>query len=99
MENLSKKLAWNKAFIDFTQDLDKIKPLIICGDLNVAHTKLDVANPEKHNQDAGFTMEERNDMSALLDIGFTDIFRFLYPNKMIYSFWENADKYRKKSKG
>ena len=99
LENLSKKLAWNKAFIDFTQDLDKIKSLIICGDLNVAHTKLDVANPEQHTQDAGFTMEERNDMSALLDSGFTDIFRFLYPNKMIYTFWENADKYRRNSKG
>ena len=91
MENLSKKLAWNKAFIDFTQDLDKIKPLIICGDLNVAHTKLDVANPEQHTQDAGFTMEERNDMSASLDIGFTGnrhILRILLnkwkPSKSLY---------------
>ena len=89
LENLSKKLTWNKAFINFTTKLDKIKPLIICGDLNVAHTELDVANPHKHVEEAGFTVEERRDMSTLLNNDFTDIFRFLYPNKRTYTFWEN----------
>ena len=74
LEKLPKKLAWNEAFINFTLELDKIKPSIICGDLNVARTNLDVANPHKHIEAAGFTTKERKDTSTLLNNYFTAIY-------------------------
>ena len=99
LEKLTKKLTWSKAFINFTKKLDTIKPLIICGDLNVAHTRLDVANPQTRMWEAGFTIEDRIDMTSLLGNKLIDIFRFLYPTKRTYTFWQNADAQRRAFNG
>ena len=68
-------------------ELDKIKPVIYCGDLNVAHERIDLKNPDTNTRNPGFSIEERTKMTELLNAGFTDTFRYLYPDTVKYSWW------------
>ena len=82
------RLTWGAAFTRFVSELDKVKPVIICGDLNVAHNEIDLKNFKSNRGQAGFSDEERADFNALLDAGFTDSFRYLYPQlEGAYSWW------------
>jgi exodeoxyribonuclease-3 len=80
-------------------ELDKVKPVIYCGDLNVAHEEIDLKNPNTNHQNAGFTDTERNKMTELLDAGFTDTFRFVYPEKQEFSWWSYMFHAREKNVG
>ncbi|SMC53049.1 exodeoxyribonuclease III [Sporomusa malonica] len=85
---LDYRLQWENDFRNYLLQLDKIKPVIMCGDLNVAHEEIDIKNPKSNRKNAGFTDEERSNMTALLTLGFTDTFRFLYPDKEnAYTWW------------
>lgn len=100
LRRLSYRLKWDVAFRDYVEKLDKKKPIIICGDLNVAHQEIDLKNPKTNHHNAGFTNEERESFSQLLHAGFTDTFRYLYPNKEgIYSWWSYRFKAREKNAG
>ena len=93
-------MQWDDAFRTWLQELDKRKPVIICGDLNVAHKEIDLKNPRSNRKNAGFTDEEREKFSTLLDAGFTDSFRYLYPEKEgAYSWWSYRFKAREKNAG
>jgi len=82
------RLAWGAAFREFVSSLASEKPVVICGDLNVAHNEIDLKNPGPNRGNAGFSDEEREDFSALLEAGFTDSFRYLYPDLPgAYSWW------------
>lgn len=86
LQRLDYRMQWEDDFRAFLLDLDK--PVVLCGDLNVAHQEIDLANPKTNRRNAGFTDEERDQMSALLDAGFTDSFRHLYPDATErYSWW------------
>ena len=88
LQRLGYRMEWEDEFRNHLLRLDKIKPVIICGDLNVAHKEIDLKNPKSNRQSAGFTDEERGKMAELLDSGFTDTFRYLYPDKTgIYTWW------------
>jgi exodeoxyribonuclease-3 len=88
LKRIDLRLAWGAAFTRFVSELAKDKPVVICGDLNVAHNEIDLKNPGPNRGNAGFSDEERTDFQALLDAGFTDSFRHLYPNKKgAYSWW------------
>ena len=81
-------MAWEDAFRDYVTGLDQQKPVIICGDMNVAHEEIDLKNYKTNVGNAGFTMEERQKMTELLENGFTDSFRHFYPDKTgAYSWW------------
>ena len=81
-------MIWEDEIRKYLLDLNKTKPVIMCGDLNVAHEEIDLKNPKTNHHNAGFTDEERNKMTQLLNAGFTDSFRYLYPNEEnIYSWW------------
>jgi exodeoxyribonuclease-3 len=85
---LDYRIKWENDFRDYLLQLDRIKPVIICGDLNVAHEEIDIKNPKANRKNAGFTDEERNNMTVLLASGFTDSFRSLYPEKSdAYTWW------------
>lgn len=85
---LDYRMQWENDFRNYLLQLDKIKPVIMCGDLNVAHEEIDIKNPKSNRKNAGFTDEERSNMTALLTSGFTDTFRFLYPDKEnAYTWW------------
>ena len=85
---LDYRMQWEEDFKDYLQQLDKIKPVIICGDLNVAHEEIDIKNPKSNKRSAGFTDEERGKLTPLLQAGFTDSFRYLYPDqKDAYTWW------------
>ncbi|GMC04993.1 hypothetical protein K4E_26020 [Enterococcus thailandicus] len=84
------RLEWEKSFENYLNELDKQKPVIICGDLNVAHEQIDLKNWKTNQKNAGFTIEERTAFSHLLATGFTDTFRHFYPTQEgIYSWWRN----------
>ncbi len=88
LARLDYRLEWEKDFADYVCGLDKQKPVVICGDLNVAHEEIDLANPKTNRRNAGFTDEERSAMTALLSRGFIDTFRALHPTKeKAYSWW------------
>ncbi|MDR2197434.1 MAG: exodeoxyribonuclease III [Coriobacteriales bacterium] len=88
LRRLDLRLAWGRAFTRFVRRLAKQKPVVICGDMNVAHEEIDLKNPKTNHFNAGFTDEERTDFSALLKAGFTDSFRHLYPDVTgAYSWW------------
>ena len=94
------RLAWESAFANYVSDLDKTKPVIICGDLNVAHNEIDLKNPKSNRGNAGFSDEERAAFSALLDRGFIDSFRYLYPDVTgAYSWWSYMYNARKNNAG
>lgn len=82
------RMNWEDEFREYLLKLDEEKPVIMCGDLNVAHNEIDLKNPKTNTKNAGFTIEERNKMTELLESGFTDTFRYLYPDKTdAYSWW------------
>jgi exodeoxyribonuclease-3 len=93
-------MTWEDAFKAYLKNLEQTKPVIFCGDLNVAHTEIDLKNPKTNRKNAGFTDEERGKMTALLDDGFVDTFRYFYPDKTeIYSWWSYRFKAREKNAG
>ncbi|XP_034190033.1 recombination repair protein 1 isoform X2 [Osmia lignaria lignaria] len=97
---LPKRLQWNEVFKNYVKQLDKKKLVIICGDMNVAHEEIDIANPKTNAKNAGFTKEEREGMTDFLAQGFVDTFRFLYPDKAgVYTFWSYFANARSKNIG
>ncbi|XP_018323973.1 DNA-(apurinic or apyrimidinic site) lyase isoform X2 [Agrilus planipennis] len=97
---LPKRLEWNESFKNYIKDLDKKKPVIICGDMNVAHNEIDIANPKSNTKNAGFTKEEREGMTDFLGEGFVDTYRELYPdNEGAYTFWTYMTNARSKNVG
>lgn len=100
LARLSYRMKWEDDFADYIMGLDEKKPVIICGDLNVAHKEIDLKNPKTNRHNAGFTDEEREKFSKLLDRGFIDTFRYFYPDKTdIYSWWSYRFKAREKNAG
>ena len=88
LTRLAYRMEWEDAFLDYLKGLDTKKPVVLCGDLNVAHAEIDLKNPKPNRGNAGFTDEERGCMTRLLDSGFVDSFRHLYPDKTgAYSWW------------
>ena len=93
-------MDWEDAFRNYVCGLDAVKPVIWCGDLNVAHEEIDLKNPKSNRNNAGFTDQEREKMSTMLDMGFTDSFRYLYPDKTgAYSWWSYMGNARAKNVG
>lgn len=94
------RMQWEDAFRSYLIELDQKKPVILCGDLNVAHEEIDLKNPKTNHKNAGFSNEERNKMTELLASGFTDTFRHFYPDtENIYSWWSYRFKAREKNAG
>lgn len=87
LARLDYRMEFEDAFRHYLNNLDKQKPVIVCGDLNVAHKEIDLKNPKANERNAGFSIEERTKFQALLDSGFTDSFRFFYPEQIKYSWW------------
>ena len=97
---LDYRMVWEDDFREYVLGLNEKKPVIFCGDLNVAHNEIDLKNPKTNRRNAGFTDEERSKMTALLDSGFTDTFRYFYPDTQgIYSWWSYRFKAREKNAG
>ena len=93
-------MIWEDEFRKYLIELNKTKPVVICGDLNVAHKEIDLKNPKTNRRNAGFTDEEREKMTKLLDSGFVDTFRYLYPEKTdMYTWWSYMFKAREKNAG
>lgn len=100
LARLAYRMHWEDDFLLYLKKLEKTKPVIVCGDLNVAHREIDLKNPKTNRKNAGFTDEERGKMSILLDAGFTDTFRHFYPDaEGIYSWWSYRFKAREKNAG
>ena len=99
LRRLDYRMVWETDFLAYLKRLDSQQPVIVCGDLNVAHQEIDLKNPKSNRRNAGFTDEEREKMSILLDNGFTDTFRFLHPEEVTYSWWSYRFKAREKNAG
>lgn len=100
LARLSYRMQWEDAFRDYLKELDAHKPVIVCGDLNVAAQEIDLKNPKTNRKNAGFTDEERQKFSELLESGFVDSFRYFYPEKTgAYSWWSYRFKAREKNAG
>ena len=100
LARLDYRLAWEDDIRDYLCELDEKKPVVYCGDLNVAHTEKDIKNPDPNRRNPGFTDEEREKMTRLLDAGFVDTFRTLYPDKTgAYSWWSYRFNARKNNAG
>ncbi len=100
LRRLDYRMQWEDAFRSYIKELDKRKPVIVCGDMNVAHKEIDLKNPKTNRKNAGFTDEERGKMSELLDSGFTDTFRFFHPDlEGAYSWWSYRFHAREKNAG
>ncbi len=100
LKRLDYRMKWEDDFLKYIKKLDRKKPVIFCGDLNVAHNEIDLKNPKTNRKNAGFTDEERGKMTAILESGFTDSYRYLYPNKEgIYSWWSYRFNARKNNSG
>lgn len=100
LRRLEYRMKWEDDFLDYIKKLDEKKPVIVCGDLNVAHEEIDLKNPKTNHKNAGFTDEEREKMTTWLNNGFIDTFRFFYPDKKeIYSWWSYRFKAREKNAG
>ncbi len=93
------RMKWEDDFRAYLMELDKKKPVIVCGDLNVAHEEIDLKNPKTNRNNAGFTDEERQKMTDLLNSGFTDTFRLLHPDEVTYSWWSYRFRSREKNAG
>jgi exodeoxyribonuclease-3 len=93
------RCEFEDAMRSYMCELDEIKPVIYCGDLNVAHNEIDLKNPKTNRGNAGFSDEERGKMTELLDAGFTDTFRYLYPEQVTYSWWSYRFRAREKNAG
>lgn len=100
LARLDYRMTWEDAFREYLKSLEKNKPVIVCGDLNVAHKEIDLKNPKTNRKNAGFTDKERNKFTELLSSGFIDTFRFFYPDQEgIYSWWSYRFKAREKNAG
>ena len=100
LRRLDYRMRWEDDFRRYLQGLDNRKPVVVCGDMNVAHNEIDLKNPKTNRQNAGFTDEERNQMTALLEAGFADTFRHLHPTQEgIYSWWSYRFHAREKNTG
>lgn len=100
LARLSYRMEWEDAFLNYLKELEQKKPIVFCGDLNVAHKEIDLKNPKSNKRNAGFTIEEREKFSHLLEAGFTDTFRYFYPEKEgAYSWWSYRFKAREKNVG
>ena len=99
LTRLDYRMTWEDALREYMQKLDSKKPVIYCGDLNVAHQEIDLKNPKTNHHSAGFTDEERNKFTELLESGFTDSYRYLYPEKIEYSWWSYMFHAREKNVG
>ena len=100
LARLPYRMKWEDAFLGFLKDLEKKKPVIFCGDLNVAHKEIDLKNPKTNRNNAGFTDQEREKFSALMDAGFIDTYRCFYPETTgVYSWWSYRFKAREKNAG
>ncbi|AJY74984.1 exodeoxyribonuclease III [Paenibacillus beijingensis] len=100
LSRLAYRLEWEERFRAYVGQLDADKPVIICGDLNVAHQEIDIKNAKSNHGNSGFTPEERDKMTRLLDAGFIDTFRYFYPDRTdAYSWWSNMPKVRERNVG
>ncbi len=100
LKRIDYRMAWEDAFRAYLQELDRAKPVIVCGDMNVAHEEIDLKNPKQNVGNAGFSDEERGKFTELLAAGFTDSFRFLYPDKTdAYSWWSYRAAARQRNVG
>jgi exodeoxyribonuclease III len=100
LARLDYRVKWENDFREYLIKLDSTKPVILCGDLNVAHKEIDLKNPKTNTKNAGFTVEEREQMTLLLDSGFIDSYRYLYPEKEgAYTWWSYMFKAREKNAG
>ena len=100
LRRLDYRMEWEDAFRQYLLGLDARKPVVVCGDLNVAHREIDLKNPKANRRNAGFTDEERGKFQALLDAGFVDTFRYFYPDlEGIYSWWSYRFRAREKNAG
>lgn len=100
LKRLDYRMKWEDDFLAYIQKLDDVKPVIFCGDLNVAHQEIDLKNPKTNRKNAGFTDEERGKMTRLLESGYLDTFRWFYPDaEGIYSWWSYRFKAREKNAG
>lgn len=100
LERLDYRMIWEDEFRKYMQNLEKNKPVVVCGDLNVAHKEIDLKNPKTNRNNAGFTDQERNKFTELMNSGFIDTFRYFYPDQEgIYSWWSYRFKAREKNAG
>lgn len=100
LHRLDYRMTWEDDFRAYLKRLDEKKPVVVCGDLNVAHKEIDLKNPKTNRRNAGFTDEERQKFTTLLEAGFTDTFRYFYPDQEgIYSWWSYRFKAREKNAG
>lgn len=99
LRRLDYRMTWEDDFLKYIQGLDAKKPVIVCGDLNVAHEEIDLKNPKTNRRNAGFTDEEREKMTITLNSGFTDSFRYKYPEQVTYSWWSYRFHAREKNAG
>ena len=100
LTRLEYRMTWEDAFADYLCGLDKQKPVVVCGDMNVAHKEIDLKNPKTNTQNAGFTPQEREKMTALLERGFVDTFRLLHPDERDrYSWWSYMQRSRERNIG
>ena len=99
LERLDYRMIWEDEILKYFKKLEETKPVVYCGDLNVAHCEIDIKNPATNHHSAGFTDEERNKFSVLLSNGFIDTYRYLYPEKVEYSWWSYMRQAREKNIG
>ncbi|MBQ4466942.1 MAG: exodeoxyribonuclease III [Firmicutes bacterium] len=99
LKRLDYRMKWEDDFHAYLKGLEKTKPVVFCGDLNVAHQEIDLKNPKTNRRNAGFTDEERSKMTALTEDGFIDTFRYFYPEQITYSWWSYRFKAREKNAG
>ena len=99
LRRLDYRMEWEKDFREYLLRLDAQKPVVVCGDMNVAHQEIDLKNPKTNTRNAGFTDEERSQLTALLNSGFVDSFRCLHPTDITYSWWSYRFKAREKNVG
>ena len=99
LERLDYRMKWEDEVRGYLKKLDEIKPVIYCGDLNAAHEEIDIKNPKTNHFSAGFTDQEREKMTELLNSGFIDTYRYLYPDKVMYSWWSYMRQAREKNIG
>lgn len=100
LSRLDYRMEWEERFRTYLKQLDEAKPVIVCGDLNVAHKEIDLKNPKSNEGNSGFTPQERGKMTNLLEAGFTDSFRYFYPDKEnVYSWWSYMPKIRERNVG
>ncbi len=99
LARLDYRMKWEEDFLAYLKKLETTRPVVVCGDLNVAHQEIDLKNPKTNRKNAGFTDQERERFSILLENGFVDTYRFLYPEKVEYSWWSYRFRAREKNAG